>query len=91
MTGVVEVEVDCHAYAWHEVDADYPECGPDNLVRFAETYGVIVTYLPEHAWADWAWWYRVQGPSANVVEFLTLEYGCDAEQAVALVEGVSPS
>jgi hypothetical protein len=70
------VIVDCHAYAWHEYDDEYPECGPDNLIRFAETYGVIVEFLDddESPAPRWAWWYRITGPRDNVRRFLLDEY-----------------
>lgn len=79
-------EVDCHAYAWHEADPNYPECGPDNLVRMAEQYGVLIRHLPDHKWAGWAWWYRVEGPRDNIVRLLAAEYtGNDVAMAEEMV------
>jgi len=78
---ILRLEVDCHAYAWHEPHPDYTECGPDNLVRMAETYGVLVRHLPEHAWADWAYWYEIIGPYEHIVRLLTDEYTGDEEAA----------
>jgi hypothetical protein len=75
---VTELEVDCHAYAWHLEDSHYPECGPENLVRMAEEYGVLIEYLPDHPLAGWAWWYRIVGPRAHIVRLLANEY-CGGE------------
>lgn len=76
----ITTEVDCHAYPWHEPDEAYPECGPDNLPRMGETYGVLIRYLPDHSWAGWAWWYEITGPPENIVRLLTEEYcGGEAE------------
>lgn len=75
------IEIDCHAYAWHLTDPDYSECGPDNLVRMAETYGVLIRFLPDHPLNGWAWWYEITGPRDHIVRLLTEEY-C-SEEAIA--------
>jgi hypothetical protein len=75
------VEIDCHDHAYHVEDEDYPECGPDNLVRIAETYGILITFLPDHPLASWAIWYRLEGPRANLVRFMADEYCGTAEEA----------
>jgi hypothetical protein len=82
---IVSMEVDCHAYAWHEVDPNYPECGPDNLVRMAEQYGVLIEHLPDHDWAGWAWMYRLTGPRAHLVRLLAAEYAGGVEEAEEFV------
>lgn len=79
------VEVDCHAYPWHETDAEYPECGSDNLVRMAETYGVLVKFLPDHNLAGWAWWYEITGPVEHIVALLTAEYTGEEASAREMV------
>lgn len=90
--GIRRLIVDCHAYPWHEPDphGDYPECGPENLTRMAEEFGVLVKYLPDgpgpDGWGDWAWWYEIIGPAENIVRLLAAEY-CGAEpEALELVE-----
>lgn len=82
---VITIEVDCHAYAWHLPDPNYPECGPDNLVRMAETYGVMVRFMPDHVCADWASWYEIVGPREHVVRLLTDEYAGDEMLAREMV------
>jgi|SRR5215475_2718658 len=74
MTDVVDVIVDCHAYPWHEENAEYPECGPENLVRMAEQYGVVIEFLPDDEWSRWAWMYRITGPRPHIVRMLAEEY-----------------
>ena len=80
---VVTLEVDCHAYPWHDADQwyaagyssrdDFP-----GLVGMAERYAVLIEYLPDHDLSNWAWWYRVTGPRDKVGVFLEEEYGPDA-------------
>lgn len=91
-TEIVGVTVDCHSYAWHEVDPEYPECGPNNLVRMAEMFAVMVEHLsddhPDNPAPGWAFWYRISGPRDNVVRLLADEYcGDGIEQAEELVDG----
>jgi hypothetical protein len=74
VTEAITIEIDCHAYAWHLPDPDYAECGPDNLLRMAETYGILIRFLPDHDWAGWAWWYEVIGPPDNIERFMAAEY-----------------
>jgi hypothetical protein len=81
MTDTITMEIDCHAYPWHVKDPLYPECGPDNLVRFAEIYAVVVEFLTDQRFG---WSYQVTGPETHVRTFLDAEYGscpfcaCDA-------------
>jgi hypothetical protein len=83
---VVTVQVDCHAYAWHLPNPSYPECGPGNLTRMAEEFGVLVKFLPDHDWADWADWYEVTGPPAHIVRLLEAEYGLSEAEAWGWVQ-----
>jgi len=84
---VVTVEVDCHDHPYHETDVEFPECGPQNLLRIAETYGMLIEHLPHHRYASWAWWYRLTGPRENIVRFLLDEYcGPDEELAAQIVD-----
>jgi hypothetical protein len=71
------IEVDCHGYPWHEPREGSEEYGPDTLIRFAETYGVIVQFLAEHNWHGWAWWYTITGYRENIERFLIAEYSDD--------------
>jgi hypothetical protein len=88
---IVKVVVDCHSYAWHLEDPDYAECGPDNLVRMAEQFGVMVEHLadddPDNIAPGWAWWYRITGPRDNVVRLLADEYAECISQAEEMVDG----
>jgi hypothetical protein len=88
---ICSVTIDCHAYAWHEVDPYFPECGPDNLVRMAETYGVLIEHLPDdnpdNPAPGWAWWYRIRGPRDNVVRLLADEYTGHIGTAEGMVDG----
>lgn len=92
----VEMTVDCHAYPWHLEDPEYAECGPENLTRMAEEFGVLVAHLPDGPypngqWADWAWWYVIIGPAENVVRLLANEYAGGDAEARELVEcGAEP-
>ena len=81
MTDTLTMTIDCHAYAYHLPDPDYPECGPDNLVRIAEEYGILIRQVDGLAgWEDWAWWYEITGPRSHLVRFLAEEYcGGEAE------------
>jgi hypothetical protein len=88
MTATVTIEVDCHAYAWHVANETYPECGPDNLTRMAEEYGVLIRFLPDHELADWAWWYEITGPPAHVVALMMGEYGAGEHEAREMVGAV---
>lgn len=81
----ITIEIDCHSYPWHIVDAEYPECGPDNLIRMAEQYGVLMAFLPDHDMADWAYWYRITGPREHIVRLLVDEYAGDRATAEDLV------
>lgn len=84
---IITIELDCHDHPWHEVDEEFPECGPDNLIRMAEQYGVLIRYLPDHEWSGWAWWYRITGPRENLVHFLDAEYsGGDDELTADIIE-----
>jgi hypothetical protein len=85
---ITKVTVDCHAYPWHErpewmADDECPEVGPNNLVRMAEEFGVLIRHLSDEeapaGWAGWAWWYEIEGPPEHIVRLLTAEYsGCEA-------------
>lgn len=90
-TDLVDIIVDCHAYAWHEEDEYYPECGPNNLVRMAEMFAVLVSVVedddPRNPAPGWAWWYRIQGPRDNVVRLLADEYSGSIEEAEEMVDG----
>jgi hypothetical protein len=92
---LVHIEVDCHAYPWHRredwMGDDYPEVGPDNLVRMAETYGVLVRFIEDHPHRDWAHWYEIKGPRANVVRLLAAEYCGGTEEAEETVAGMNPA
>lgn len=91
MPETLSLEVDCHAYAWHEHDPEYPETGPENLVRMAEEFGVLVAHLPEHPYSRWAWWYRIIGPAEHIEKLLLAEYcGPDEELAREMVESAQP-
>lgn len=83
---IVTMEIDCHDHPYHVVDAEYPECGPENLIRIAETYGILIKFLPEHSWSEWAWWYEVTGPREHIVRFLTDEFTGAEPEARELVE-----
>ena len=87
---ILRIEVDLHAYPWHETDPEYPECGPDNLIRMAETYGVLVEFLPDHPHANWAWWYLLTGPRENIVRLLGNEAYGNEEEASEAVDGMHP-
>ena|SRR3974390_1287873 len=91
----VQMYLDCHAYALHLPDADYPECGPDNLVRIAEQYGILIEYLedddPRNPCSGWAWWYRVQGPKEHVIRFLAAECYGSEEEAREAICGANPT
>lgn len=84
--------IDCHAYAWHEKDDEYPECGPDNLARMKAEFNVTVEHLPDGppeypGWADWAWWYRLTGEREDIINLLTAEYTGSRPEAEELVDG----
>ena len=98
-TDLVDITVDCHAYPWHIREEwmgdDYAECGPTNLVRMAETYGILIEHLPDtdprNPAPGWAWWYRIQGPRANVVRMLAEESTGSTEEAEEMVDGINPA
>jgi hypothetical protein len=75
------IQIDCHDHPWHEQDQEFPECGPDNLLRMAEEFGVLIAFLPDHDHASWAWWYEITGPADNIVAFLAKEYCGNTEEA----------
>jgi hypothetical protein len=92
VTAPITITVDCHSYPWHAreswMDADdFPEVGPDNLTRMAETFGILIRFLPDHPMSEWAWWYEVTGPYEHLVRFLTAEYTGDEELARDMIAG----
>lgn len=86
---IMTMEIDCHAYPWHVREEwmgdDYPEVGPDNLVRMSETFAILIEFLPDHPLASWAWWYRITGPRAHIVHCLSEEWCGGVEEAEEMV------
>lgn len=85
-TTILSMEIDCNAYAFHLVDPYYPECGPDNLVRMAEQYAILIEYLGDCG-GHGPWEYKIQGPRDHLISFLTDEYtGNDRAEAEGYVD-----
>lgn len=67
---ILSFQVECCAYPLHIADPYFPECGPDNLMRIAEQFGILIehTGMTTHGFA-----YQVQGPRENLGRFLVAE------------------
>lgn len=70
---IISHDAYAHAYSLTVTDPNYPECGPDNLLRIAETYGVMVVDVTEEVWGvhgPLVPVYRFSGPRENVIRAL---------------------